>query len=64
MSEYIKELQMHIRDREYKIEKLQKENAILREALEEIKEYQWCQNCKNEESRCIAEEALEKVKNG
>ena len=38
------------------------ENEILREALEEIKEYQWCPMCKNEESRGIAEEALEKVK--
>ena len=34
MSEYVKELQMHIRDREYKIEKLKEENQKLKEALQ------------------------------
>ncbi len=34
MSDYVKELQMHIRDREYKIEKLKQENQKLKEALE------------------------------
>ena len=34
MSEYVKELQMHIRDREYKIEKLKEENHKLKEALQ------------------------------
>lgn len=33
MSEYVKELQMHIRDREYKIESLRKENEELRREI-------------------------------
>lgn len=33
MSEYVKELQLHIRDREYKIENLKKENEELRREI-------------------------------